>query len=234
MKNGFSGFPKDLFNFLTDLSKNNNREWFAENKDRYRKSVVNPVCDFVEAIAPRLDKISNCFIADSRSHNGSMFRIYRDTRFSKDKRPYKENVGCHFKHESGKDAHAPGFYLHMEPGKVFYGGGIWQPPNTALDLIRRRIVDQPSMWRKIITNKKIKADLHGIQGDGLKRPPRGFDADHPFIEDLKRKSYYIMKETNADAALSADFIKQVDSTFKTIGPLMQFLTDALQLPYERT
>ena len=186
--NSFPGFPNDLFRFLNDLSKNNNRDWFNENKDRYQKSIVLPVKDFIVVMGERLHKISRSFMADPRTNGGSMFRIYRDIRFSKDKRPYKENVGCQFRHIAGKTVHAPGFYVHIQPGNVFVGGGIWKPPNPVLDKIRTAIVEQSDKWSEITKRTKY---FPTIEGDQLKRPPRGYDADHPHIEDLKRKSFFL-------------------------------------------
>ncbi|MEE4310347.1 MAG: DUF2461 domain-containing protein, partial [candidate division KSB1 bacterium] len=107
--NEFNAFPNDLFVFLNDLAANNNREWFNANKERYKQSVLEPMRTFIIAMGERLPSISMNFTADPRSNGGSMFRIYRDVRFSKDKRPYKENVGCQFRHIAGKSAHAPGF-----------------------------------------------------------------------------------------------------------------------------
>ena len=109
----FNGFPRDFFIFFQDLRKNNNRPWFNDNKNRYYESVVNPISEFIVCIAPRLKKISRHYTADPRPHGGSMFRIYRDTRFSKDKTPYKTHAGVQFRHKAGKGAHAPGFYVHL-------------------------------------------------------------------------------------------------------------------------
>ena len=106
MANSFQGFPKETFAFLEQLANNNNREWFNANKTRYKSVVVAPVMDFINAIRPGLQAVSPYYVADSRPHGGSMFRIYKDTRFSRDKRPYKEHVGCQFRHSAGKDAHA--------------------------------------------------------------------------------------------------------------------------------
>lgn len=230
----FPGFPKDLVKFLKDLSKNNKREWFHENKVRYKSSLVAPLCDFIVAMGPRLEKISNCYIADARPSGGSMFRIYRDVRFSKDKRPYKEHAACHFRHEAGKDAHAPGFYLHIEPKDVFIGGGIWMPPNPALDKIRHAIVDKPEQWKKITTSKTFRKYFDQIGGDGLKRPPRGFDKDHPLLEDLKRKSFFAMHKVDVKLLYTPQFITEVERTFKALSPLLEFLTLALELPYTRS
>jgi len=231
MNQQFRGLPKELFVFLSELSKNNNREWFNANKDRYRAEVVEPVCDFISAIGPRLEKISDCFVADSRAHGGSMFRIYRDTRFGKDKRPYKEHVGAQFRHVAGKDAHAPGFYVHLAPHEIFFGGGVWRPPNPVLDNIRRAIVDKPDRWEKILKNKTFNKRFGAIRGDSLKRPPRGYDANHPHIEYLKRKSFFVMQEADQALAQTPQFITEVTRAFSAASPMMEFMTASLELPY---
>ena len=233
MPTQFSGFPKELFTFIRQLKKNNNREWFHANKDRYREFVVAPMCDFIQAMAYRFDKMAIRFVADPRPHGGSMFRIYRDTRFSKDKRPYKNHVACHFRHEAGKDAHAPGFYVHLEPGSVFFGGGIWMPPNPVLEKIRNTIVENPNAWKRIISNPTFKKRFGCIEGDGLKRPPRGFDKDHPFIEDLKRKSFFVTQDVDPALAMTPKFITEVERAFKTASPLMKYLLFANGLPFGR-
>ena len=171
MASSFPGFPREMFSFLEQLAKNNNREWFNANKTRYKSDVVAPVMAFIDAIRPGLQDISPYYVADSRPHGGSMFRIYRDTRFSKDKRPYKENVGCHFRHIAGRNAHAPGFYLHLQPGNVFAGAGICQPPGPALDKIRTSIVENPDSWTKITGAKRFSDRFGEIRGDRLTRPP---------------------------------------------------------------
>jgi uncharacterized protein (TIGR02453 family) len=227
----FPGFPRELFTFLDQLAANNNREWFNDNRQRYRDVVVEPVCDFIEAMEPRLHAVSEHFVADPRPHGGSMFRIYRDTRFSKDKRPYKENVGCQFRHEAGKDAHAPGFYLHLGRDEIFFGGGVWLPPNPVLGLIRDTIVEQPEHWRKVSTDSAIVKRFGGIDGDSLKRPPRGYDANHPHIEDLKRKSFYAMRTATKKQVTSPKFMDEVADAFQTLSPLMAFLTRAVKLPF---
>jgi len=227
----FSGLPKDLFKFIKELSENNNREWFSDNKQRYHESIANPVCDFVAALAPKLEKISRYYVADSRSHGGSMFRIYRDTRFAKDKRPYKEHVACQFRHVSGKDAHAPGFYLHIEHDLVRAGGGIWFPPALALNQIRKAIAEKPEEWQKVVSNRTFINRFGEILGDKLQRPPRGYQSDHPQIEHLKRKSHFVMQHIELSAAQSPELLTQIERIYKAVSPLMAFLTQALALPY---
>ncbi len=227
----FPGFPEDMFGFLNDLSVNNNREWFTANKDRYQASVVSPVCDFVLAMGQRLYTISPSFVADPRPHGGSMFRIYRDTRFSNDKRPYKENVGCQFRHVAGKTAHAPGFYLHLQPGNVFAGGGIWAPPNPVLDKIRTAIVDREGNWETVLESVQEGKGLYSIQGEQLKRAPRGYDADHRFIEDIKRKSFFVMRDVEPSLVMKPEFIDVCEETYMKAAPLVEFITQALGLAF---
>jgi len=226
----FEGFPEDFFNFFKQLKNNNNREWFADNKARYYESVVNPMCAFIVAMAPQLKRISRCYKADPRPHGGSMFRIYRDTRFSKDKTPYKTHAACHFRHSAGHDAHAPGFYVHIETDRISFGGGIWRPPSKQLGLIRDFIADNPTAWEKLRNSPAVKK-LGGIKGDSLIRPPRGYDAEARHIDDLKRKSFYLMGEADAKLALSAAFVTETTKVFRTAAGLNHFVTDALELPF---
>lgn len=231
MSSQFSGFPVEMFQFLRELRRNNNRDWFAENKPLYREDVVKPVQDFIIAMAPRLQKISARYIADARTNGGSMFRIYRDTRFSKNKLPYKSNAGCHFRHEAGRDAHAPGFYVHLEPDQVFFGGGVWMPPGPVLLKIRERMATDPEAWNHLVENKTFKKRFGEVKGDRLKRPPRGFDKDLALIEDMKLKSFFVVQHIDESLALKPDFINEVERAFRAATPLMQFVTRALDLPF---
>ena len=226
----FPGLPADFFRFFEELAANNNRPWFNDNKARYYESVVNPVSEFIVCMAPRLRRISPHYVADPRPHGGSMFRIYRDTRFSGDKSPYKTHAGVHFRHAAGRDAHAPGFYVHLAADGLYFGGGIWRPPNPQLNRIRAFIVDNARSWGRIANARAVR-EAGGIDGDALKRPPRGYDADHPHIEDLKRKSFYLMTKAPPEDALQAGFDTQVAAAFRRAAPLTRFVCDALDLPF---
>lgn len=232
MTDQFTGFDTDFWAFFSDLKQNNNREWFADNKERYKDRVVAPISAFISAIAPKLREISPHYNADPRPNKGSMFRIYRDVRFSKNKQPYKEHAATQFRHRMGKDAHAPGFYVHLEAGNIRYGGGIWLPPSDALRKIRQRIVDNPGKWQAVIEDKTIMEQFGGIRGDGLKRPPRDFDADAPHMEDLKRKSFFAMKGSdNSQITTTAGFVDEVINTFEAATPLMYFISDAVGVEF---
>ncbi|MCA1831997.1 MAG: DUF2461 domain-containing protein [Actinobacteria bacterium] len=216
-------FDKSTFAFLSELKENNTREWFQANKERYERDVKEPFLDFISDAGPRLRKISKNLVADPRPVGGSLFRIYRDVRFSKDKSPYKTHAGAHFQ-LGGKGVHGPGYYMHLEPGECFVAGGMWMPEAKALQMIRERISEKPAEW------KKARVELD--HGDGaLKRPPRGFDPGHPMIEDIKRKSFtssHRMK--NADIT-GDDLMKTFMTACSEISPLMKFLASSVGVPW---
>jgi uncharacterized protein (TIGR02453 family) len=181
---------------------------------------------FIAAMAPALARISKEFVADPRPNGGSMFRIHRDVRFARDKRPYKEHAACQFRHRLGRDVHAPGFYVHIAPDEVFFGGGLWMPDGPALAKIRERIATRPGDWKKIVGNAGFKKIFGSIEGEQLTRPPRGYDPNHPFIGDIRRKSFVAGLDSNAKAAQSAGFAAEVARGFNGLKPLMGFLCAA--------
>jgi len=220
----------DLFDFLRELKANNNRDWFQSNKNRYENFVKQPLFDFIEAFADRLPAISPHYQAIARVNGGSMFRIYRDIRFSKDKTPYKTAAALHFRHESARDVHSPGFYLHLEPGEVYVGCGIWKPTGDTIYRIRTRISQHPDQWLAAINEKKF-SEVYNLGGDSLIRPPKGFDPDHPLIVDLKRKDYLASIQLKEDAALQPDFLGKYVELCQQSAPFMRFLTESIGLPW---
>jgi uncharacterized protein (TIGR02453 family) len=229
--NSFPGFPKGFFAFFRELKEHNERPWFEANKERFRTQVQGPMSEFIAAIATPLARISKEIVADPRPNGGSMFRIYRDIRFSRDKRPYKEHGACQFRHRLGRDAHAPGFYVHLAPGEVFFGGGLWMPEADALFKVRTAIAAKTSTWKRIAAGNEFARRFDGVEGEGLTRPPMGFDPGHPAIADLKRKSFYVMQNASEKAAQSKGFVDEVAGAFKTASPLMRFLCEALDVPF---
>jgi len=227
----FRGFPNDFFAFFRELKAHNERSWFEANKQRFRESVQAPMSEFIAAMAPKLAKISKRFTVDPRPNGGSMFRIYRDVRFSRDKRPYKEHAACHFRHSLGKDVHAPGFYMHFAPGEVFFGGGLWMPPPDALAKIREAIASKPAAWKKVLEQKNFRDTFRTVQGEALTRPPRGFDPAHPFIDDIRKKSFFAMREADQKLAASPALVDEVAGGFAAVSPLMKFLCAAVDVPY---
>jgi uncharacterized protein (TIGR02453 family) len=226
----FPGFSLGLLHFLEELSKHNNRAWFQKNKQRYEQDVVAPSLAFIEAMAGPLAKISPHFRAIPKKQGGSLLRIYRDTRFGHDKTPYKTNVGIHFRHETAKDVHAPGFYFHIEPEQVFLGAGSWHPAAPTLTKIRNSIAKRPAEWKKARDARAFRRRFD-LVGDRLKRPPRGYDADHPLIEDLKCKDHIGVCELEHDALLSPSIVKETAAAFRAAVPYMQFLCGAIGVKF---
>lgn len=220
----------DLYSFFRDLAENNNRDWFLANRARFEAQVQEPLLDFIGAFRIRLHSISPHFRADARRSGGSLFRIYRDTRFSSDKTPYKTHAGIQFRHEKGKDAHAPGFYLHLQPDESFLAMGLWQPDGPNLLKVRKAIAERPDEWLAIIKEPTFSS-LFELAGDALKRPPKGFDADHPLIEDLKRKDFVIYRNLSEKETLAPDFIDHFAQTCRLGSEFMRFLTLSLGLPF---
>jgi uncharacterized protein (TIGR02453 family) len=227
----FGGFPKDFFAFFRELKSRNERGWFEANKQRFRDSVQMPMSAFIAAMAPHLRRVSKHFAADPRPNGGSMFRIYRDVRFARDKRPYKEHAACHFRHALGKDVHAPGFYMHFAPDEVFFGGGLWHPEADALAKVRSAIAEKPAAWRKALGGKEFATRFGSVQGEALTRPPRGFDPEHPLMEDIKRKSFFVMQQASPKLAESPKLVEDVAGAFRAAAPLMRFLCGALEVPF---
>ncbi|MGI9610414.1 MAG: DUF2461 domain-containing protein [Acidimicrobiia bacterium] len=223
-------FTKATYDFLKDLASNNNRPWFKANKDRYDAAIKDPALDFIEDFAQPLAKISKHFVADPSLQGGSLFRIYRDTRFGKDKTPYKKNTGLHFRHFMAKDAHAPGFYLHIQPGENFMGVGLWRPETKVAYQIREHIDEHQAEWKKATRGKRF-SDVFSLQGDSLTRPPRGYDEDHPYITDLKRKDFIASASLPQRAITSPDFPKLFADYCSRGGPFMKFLCEAVGVPF---
>ncbi len=223
-------FDRRLFAFLRDLKKNNTREWFTANKPRYEETVLHPARQFISDFGPLLRKVSPHFNADPRPVGGSLFRIYRDVRFSKDKSPYKTYVGIQFRHKEAKNVHTPGFYLHLEPGAVFAAAGIWHPERESLAGVRDAIVADPAAWRRAKGAKSFRERFE-LEGDALTRPPKGYDPEHPLVEDLKRKDFIGVAHLTQTAAAEAGFIERFAGLCKASSPFVRFLCGAVGVPF---
>ena len=223
-----SGFYPDTFEFLEQLTKNNNKVWFDENREKYEYQVRTPALEFIEAFAFNLSRLSPHFIASPKKMGGSLRRIHRDMRFSKDKTPYKTNVGIQFRHEAGKDIHAPGFYLHLSQEECFLGVGIWRPDSKALNKIRDHIDANQKQWQLLSSN--LAEPWHFV-GDTLVRPPKGFDKEHPLIYDLKRKDFIALKPLTQTQVCSPTFADDAYKILNEQTKIMAFLCKALDVPY---
>jgi uncharacterized protein (TIGR02453 family) len=221
-----SAFTPEVFRFLNELKAHNDREWFLANKARYEKVAQEPMLQFIRDVGQELRRVSSRFVADPRRSGGSMFRIYRDTRFSANKDPYKTWLAARFQHNAAVDGQSvPGFYLRLSPDGSAGGGGIHHPETPRLTRIRTRIANKPEDWRR------VRAAVPDIEGDRLKRAPAGFDPSHAFVDDLKLKDYYVMQRFTQRQVTAPDFLDRYVATCRDAAPLVEFLTRALRLPW---
>lgn len=223
-------FPPELYDFLRDLAVNNDRTWFQDNRSRYERCYLEPLLGFIAAVGEKLPLISPYYMAVPKQNGGSLFRIYRDVRFSRDKRPYKTWAGIHFRHERAADVHSPGFYLHLEPGSSFVSCGIWKPERETLLRVRQTIAEHPQRWLDATSSPAFRADYH-LAGDSLIRPPQGFDPDHPLVEDLKRKDFLASHPIDEETALRPDFLDLYVALCQSAAPFMRFLTESIGLAW---
>jgi uncharacterized protein (TIGR02453 family) len=223
-------FSKHTFEFLSALAVNNKREWFAEHQQEYEDFVRAPALDFISDISLEIPSISRHFLAQAKKSGGSLMRIYRDTRFGNDKTPYKTNIGIQFRHEVGKDIHAPGYYLHITPGECFVGVGLWRPDAEALFKIRTAIGEKSDAWVAARDEKTFKK-YFTLEGDTLVNAPRGFAKDHVLLEDLKRKDFIALATLSESVVVSKQLRKLVVEEFRQAEGLMRFLCNALELQF---
>lgn len=226
-------FTTEVFRFLRELAENNNREWWEDNKGRYVEVIREPALDFIADFGRRLAEISPHFGADTRTNGGSLMRPYRDVRFSKDKTPYKTNVGIQFRHLQGKDVHAPGFYVHIEPRRCFVGVGMWTPEAAVAATIRQAINDDPRGWATAAHSPLFKAawTIDGSRDSSLKRLPPGLDPNHPHVEDLRLRSFMAGARLTQHDVTSPTFGDDLTERFKKSAPFARFLCSALGVAF---
>jgi uncharacterized protein (TIGR02453 family) len=226
MPSRYASFESRTLRFLESLKANNNREWFKENKSRYEDDVLDVALRFIISMQEPLAEFAPRFTAVPTRVGGSLMRVYRDTRFSKNKLPYKTNIGIQFRHEQAKDVHSPGYYVHIEPDELFLGVGMWRPDSDPLRGIRERIAAKPAEWQRAMDSQPFRRNF-SLDGESLSRPPRGFDKELECIEDIKRKSFIAVRELKVGDCLKPQFQRTVESSFKSAEPFMRFLCKAV-------
>ena len=218
-------FSPEVFQFLTQLKRNNKRDWFLKNKERYETVAKQPSLRFITDFQFRLREITPWIKADPKPNGGSLMRIYRDIRFSPNKSPYKTNIGMHFPHAGSKEnIHGASFYLNVAPGESFLAGGCWHPDPKSLARIRDAIAWKSAEWKKATRGLELG-------GDTLSRPPRGYCADHPMIEDLKHKDFIASIEFTDKQVSSEKFMNDIVAGCKKLKPLVGFLSKAVGLGF---
>jgi uncharacterized protein (TIGR02453 family) len=220
------GLGPETLPFLRELARNNNRPWFQKNKERYETDVQAPALHFIDAMGPGLARLSRYVTADARPFGGSLSRIYRDTRFSKDKSPYKTAIGIHFAHaQATREERLPGFFLHVAPGESVVYSGVWHPSPPAQTRIRNAIVASPAGWGKVL------GKVGTIEGESYARVPVGYPADHRYADDLRRKDFF-SGHPFSDAEVSATgFGATFERACRDLNPLNAFLATAIGVPW---
>ncbi len=217
----FPCISSKVFSFLTDLKAHNDRDWFQMNKDRYDEAQAEMV-EFAEGL---WTLVSGHDVLEPATGKRILFRIYRDTRFSKGKHPYKENFGGRLIRATQR--RRGGYYFHIEPGNSFLAGGFWQPEKEDLTRIRREFAADPDTFRKIITDSDFVAAFGKLEGEQVKTAPKGYPKDHPAIDLLRYKQFYVMQTFDDETVQMADFVKKVSGAFKQMRPFLDYMSDVL-------
>ncbi|HPF51500.1 MAG TPA: DUF2461 domain-containing protein [Draconibacterium sp.] len=212
-----------VLHFLKELSENNNREWFQQNKKWYEES-REKVLFLTDVLINEIGKFDHSI--KGLQPKDCMFRIFRDVRFSNDKRPYKTNFGS-FICSGGRKSMNPGYYFHLEPSGCFVAGGIYMPPAEPLRAIRSYLADHAEEFLEITQDSDFKASFPEMYDDQLKTAPKGFPKDHEYIDLLKYKSYIFSKTFNDKEVKSKEYLELMVEAFRTVSPLNQFLYTAL-------
>jgi uncharacterized protein (TIGR02453 family) len=223
--------PKEFLAFLRDLAAHNDKAWFEENKSRYEKDVVEPARALVRRLTADLGAAFPHITGSDAKSGGSLTRIFRDTRFGKDKSPYHTHVGMHFWHDQGKKMETPGFFLRIDADEVLVATGQHQPEPPLLDRIRKSIDKDGKSWEKASRDKAFAASWGGLDGESLKRVPAPYAADHPFADDLKRKDFTAFARIPSAEATKPGFADATVARWRASRPLMKFLCDAAGLPF---
>ena len=222
----FEGFSTSTFAFLEALAFNNNRDWFEAHRQDYEAMLLEPALALISDMAETIEAISPRYHAVAKKSGGSLMRIYRDTRFSKDKTPYKTNIGIQFRHEREADVHTPGFYIHLSVGECFLGVGSWRPEAADLQKIRERIANHPAEYTDAVSQATASSGLR-VMGESLKKPPRGFDPSHPLIDELRRIDFLLSADLAPELFLGPPLLSELSTKFRASAPYMRFLCSAL-------
>jgi uncharacterized protein (TIGR02453 family) len=221
----FTGFPPEAMKFFLRLKRNNHRTWFQTHKHEYEEFARFPMQCLIAAVGGKMRDAAPEFQFNPAK---AIFRIYRDVRFSKDKSPYKTNIAASFEMRGRKDPTGlPGLYVGIEPGEIFIGGGLYLPSGAQLKAIRSSIAGQPEAYLEIVEGRRFKKVFDGVQGERLSRAPLGYPPDHPMIEHLKLKQFYVGKVLPDKSCESAKFADTVATILTESLPFIRWLDRAV-------
>lgn len=221
MRSAFPGFPGEGIHFLRGLARNNKREWFQPRKQIYEEQVKQPMRALVEAVNAALMNFAPEFVTEPEK---AIYRIYRDTRFSKDKTPYKTHIAASFHHRGSGGHSDAGFYFSISHKEVAIGGGVYMPQPAELLAIRNHLAERHEEFRRILSARQVRDLFAELQGQQLSRVPKGFACDHPAADLLRFKQFILYKELPLDLATTPELYKEVLKRFGVMTPFLKFLT----------
>jgi len=224
MNQGFAGFPPEAMTFLRGLKKHNTREWFQPRKEIYDEKVKGPMLELVTALMQRLADFAPDYVADP---NKAIYRVYRDTRFSKDKTPYKTHIAAIFKHRDLEKHSGAGFYFSVAPEEIEVGGGVYMPMPEHLVAIRNYLAENHEEFRRIAAARDVRRLFGEVTGDSLSRVPKGFAADHPAADLLRMKQFLLFRTLEPSLATTPKLFREVWSRFQAMSPFLEFLNRPL-------
>lgn len=224
-------FSDASFRFLRNLARHNDRAWFQSHKADYEAHVREPFQRLIADLQPSLATISPHYRAEPKGHGSSLFRIHRDTRFSNDKSPYKNWQGAKLFHARSRQAEAPAFYLHLQPGECFVAAGIWHPQPDTLRRLRHFIVDNPGTWKAVAHGSAFRRRYSLDDSEMLSRAPRGFPADFEFAHDLRRRNFAAFRSLDDDLMKGPRLRRTLEADLAALAPMMDYLCAALDLEF---
>ncbi len=224
MQSSFAGFPPEALQFFRDLEQNNNREWFHPRKEQFEQLIRTPMLDLVGAVNDGLAKFAPDHITDPKK---AVFRIYRDTRFSPNKTPYKDHIAASFPRRGLEKVGGAGFYFSVNHNVVELGGGIYHPPPETLLAVRTHIAATHLEFRELAANRKLKKLMGELKGEELARAPKGFDTDDPALDLVKKKDWVFFTELEPALATSPKLVHNIVTRFEALGPVLAYLNRPL-------
>jgi len=224
-------FTDKSFKFLRALARHNEKPWFEAHRKDYEAHVRQPFLRLIGDLQPDVAAVSPHFRADTRTVGGSLFRIHRDARFSNDKSPYKTWQGARLFHERRRETAAPSFYVHLQPGGSFVGAGLWHPESDTQRKVRQFIVDNPGSWKSAAHGPKLRKRFEFETSEMLVRPPRGFDPQFEFIDDLKHRNWVFWRTLDDDTMTGPKLRQTIAADLVALGPFVDYLCAALDLEF---
>ena len=222
--NAFAGFPPEGLKFLRDLTRHNDREWFQARKPVYEEHVKQPMLALAAALNGDFAKFAPEYVTDPAK---AVFRIYRDTRFSKDKTPYKTHIAAQFGRRDLAKMGGAGFYFSIAPEHVEAGGGAYMPSPETLRALRARIAENHERFQALVDAKRLRQLLGDLKGGRLTRVPKGYPPDHPAADLVRYKSLYFFIELPGELALEPELQPELAKRFKALTPFLEFLNEPL-------